>query len=170
MKADVVTINQAVSATELAAVRELVLEYSAWLDVNLQFQGFEVELATLPASYAPPLGRLLLAQSDGQYAGIVALRPLGPDICEVKRLFVRPAFRGRRIGGALVHRVMAEAVAIGYRVMRLDTFPLKMRAAVVLYRACGFVDIPAYYDNPISGVAYMECRLDGAPSPAGSGG
>ncbi|MGO8868705.1 MAG: GNAT family N-acetyltransferase [Alphaproteobacteria bacterium] len=155
-----VTIEDAREPDDMAVVRELFREYARWLGFSLAYQGFEEELAGLPGKYAHPPGRLLLARAGAAVAGVVALRPLETSICEMKRLYVRPAFRGERIGEALIDRVIAEARAIGYRAMRLDTIVGKMPAAVALYRARGFVDIPAYYASPIPGTAYMELRLD----------
>ena len=154
------TIEDAHGPEDMAVVRELFCEYARWLGFSLAYQGFEEELAGLPGKYAQPAGRLLLARAGGAVAGAVALRPLESGVCEMKRLYVRPAFRGERIGEALIERVIAEARAIGYRAMRLDTIVGKMPAAMALYRARGFVDIPAYYASPIPGTAYMELRLD----------
>jgi GNAT superfamily N-acetyltransferase len=156
----VMTIEDARGPGDMAVVRELFREYARWLGFSLAYQGFEEELAGLPGKYAPPPGRLLLARAGAAVAGVVALRPLATGMCEMKRLYVRPAFRGERIGEALIERVVAEARSIGYSAMRLDTIVGKMPAAVALYRARGFVDIPAYYASPIPGTAYMELRLD----------
>jgi putative acetyltransferase len=122
----------------------------------LCFQGFEQELAGLPGDYAPPRGRLLLARSGGNLAGCVALHPLEPGVCEMKRLYVRPPFRGQGLGKALLNTVLAEARAIGYRSMRLDTVEPIMQDAVRLYRAYGFREITPYRANPIVGALYME--------------
>jgi len=157
------TIEHAESTADLVAVRDLFLEYVEWLGIRLDFQDFDAELASLPGKYAPPQGRLLLARQEGGYVGVVALRPLDPGICEMKRLYVRPASRGRRLGEALVDRVIAEATAIGYCIMRLDTFPHKMPSAVALYHSRGFVPIAAYCVNPVPEVAYMERVLRQGP-------
>lgn len=159
MSAGTVTIADARVPADLAVVKALFLEYADSLGFSLCFQGFDEELARLPGKYARPAGRLLLAKAGRDVAGVVALRPLEPDMCEMKRLYVRPAFRGRRIGEALVDRAIMDARAIGYRALRLDTLPDRMAAAVALYRARGFVDIPAYYANPVAGMAYMELAL-----------
>ena len=115
------TIEPTASTADVATAFALIREYADALGVDLCFQDLERELAELPGAYAPPRGRLFLARVDGQTAGCVALRPLGPDVCEMKRLYVRPAFRGAGAGRALVERVLAEAKAIGYRRMVLDT-------------------------------------------------
>ena len=143
----------ATTPEQIATVAELFREYAASLGVDLSFQGFEQELASLPGDYAPPRGRLLLA--DG---GCVALRPLGGDICEMKRLYVRPSARGTGLGRALVQRVIDEARALGYRAMRLDTLP-SMTAAAAMYRAFGFREIEPYRFNPVEGTKYFELGL-----------
>ena len=144
---------------DIAAARRLFRAYADWLGVDLCFQGFEQELAGLPGAYAPPHGRLLLAKAGGEVAGCVALRPLDPRICEMKRLYVVPGFAGAGIGRRLAERVIGEARGIGYRAMRLDTLPERMPAAQHLYRALGFCEIPPYYHNPMEGVAMLELQL-----------
>ena len=154
------SIIQAETAEHVTATRELFREYETWLNMSLCFQGFEEELATLPGKYAPPEGRLLLAYSDDNLAGCIALRALNKDgVCEMKRLFVREGFRGQKIGVDLVQRVIDDAREIGYSKMRLDTHPEKMGKAVELYRSHGFVEIPPYYENPHNGVLFMELAL-----------
>jgi ribosomal protein S18 acetylase RimI-like enzyme len=149
------------SAADFDAVRALLRAYEASLGVDLCFQGFEEELATLPGRYAPPAGELLLARGEGgEPLGCVALRPLGPGCCEMKRLYVAPAARGRGLGRALVDAVLATARRIGYREMRLDTLP-DMAGAVALYRAAGFAPIEPYYDTPVPGTLFLARRLDG---------
>jgi ribosomal protein S18 acetylase RimI-like enzyme len=144
----------------LAEVRALFLEYASSLGFSLCFQSFEQELAGLPGDYAPPQGRLLLAQCGDQFAGCVALHPLEPGVCEMKRFYVRPQFRGRGVGKALLNAALAEARAIGYRSMRLDTVEPVMQDAVRMYRARGFREIAPYRANPIAGALYMELSLD----------
>ena len=156
---DTVMIDQADTAEEIAIAREIFREYESWLGLDLCFQGFEQELKDLPGRYAAPNGRLFLARADDDIAGAVALRPLEPGICEMKRLFVREAFRGMGIGQSLIDHLITEARAIGYTAMRLDTYPPKMGKAVRLYESYGFREIPPYYDNPTDGVLYMELKL-----------
>jgi ribosomal protein S18 acetylase RimI-like enzyme len=150
---------QAESTEQLEQVRQLWREYAAWLEVDLCFQNFEQELAGLPGRYAPPEGRLLLALSDGKLAGCIATRKIGEGICEMKRLYVRPEFRGQGIGRRLTARLIEEARKIGYTRMRLDTLPPKMKEAEAVYRATGFTEIEPYYHNPIAGALYMELKL-----------
>jgi len=140
-------------------VRELVVEYGQWLGEDLNFQGFTEELAGLPGDYAPPRGRLYVARVKERTAGCIALRPLQGDICEMKRLYVRPDFRNLGIGRLLAMRIIDDARAIGYTYMRLDTIP-KLAAANKLYEKIGFVDIQPYYFNPIANVRYMELCLN----------
>ena len=152
---------QIIGATALPDIeraRSLFREYETSLGVDLCFQGFEQELAGLPGAYARPSGRLLLAVDDGRPAGCIALRPLGADGCEMKRLYVRPEFRGRRVGRLLAERLLAEARAIGYARLRLDTLP-SMKEAIPLYRSLGFAEIAPYYANPVPGALFMELAL-----------
>ncbi len=139
-------------------VRAIFKEYADWLGYDLCFQGFDRELAELPGDYAPPSGHLLLGVCDERIAGCVALRELSPGVCEMKRLYVRDAFRGRGIGKALATAVTDEARKIGYELMRLDTLP-SMSVAIALYRFLGFVDIKPYRENPIEGARFMELVL-----------
>jgi ribosomal protein S18 acetylase RimI-like enzyme len=151
-------IIEATGSGDIERARELFREYETSLGVDLCFQGFEQELAGLPGAYARPSGRLLLAVDGGRPAGCIALRPLGADGCEMKRLYVRPEFRGRRVGRLLAERILAEARAIGYAHMRLDTLP-SMKKAIPLYRSLGFEEIAPYYANPVPGALFMERAL-----------
>ena len=152
-------IGQVQLSADVERARELFREYEAWLGLDLCFQGFEQELRDLPGKYVPPDGRLLLAKLDRDVAGCIAMRKLEDGICEMKRLFVRDAFRGQRIGEKLITRLIEEARVANYRAMRLDTFPPKMGKAVSLYESHGFRPIAAYYDNPHDGVLYMQREL-----------
>jgi ribosomal protein S18 acetylase RimI-like enzyme len=140
-------------------VRALFREYVAWLDVDLCFQDFDTELATLPGRYAPPSGRLHVAEVDGRVAGAIGLREIAPGVCEMKRLFVRDWARGRGAGRLLVERIVADAREMGYDAMRLDTLRERMAAANALYDELGFRDIAPYYANPVANVRYMELDL-----------
>lgn len=152
-------IMQAESEGEIEAARKLFHEYETWFGLDLCFQGFEEELKKLPGKYAPPEGRLLLASVDGKIVGCIALRKLERDICEMKRLYLREAARGHGFGNLLVEKVIEEARQIGYKKMRLDTYPPKMAKAVKLYESHGFKEIPPYYANPHDGVLFMETDL-----------
>lgn len=153
------SIKQAVSEDDISAVRELFREYEAWLGLDLCFQGFEEELASLPGKYAEPDGRLYLARVDGKPTGCAALRRLDNETCEIKRLYLRPSARGLGLGKRLVERLIDDARLIGYRRIRLDTFPPKMAKAVGLYESHGFRAIPPYYDNPHAETLFMELNL-----------
>jgi len=153
------TLVQAESAAQVAQARELFLEYAQSLGMNLCFQNFEQELADLPGSYAPPDGRLLLAEYERQLAGCVALHRWEADICEMKRLYLRPVFRGKGLGRLLAETIIAEARRIGYQRMRLDTIEPIMKEAVEMYRKLGFREIAAYRANPIVGAMYMELQF-----------
>jgi GNAT superfamily N-acetyltransferase len=153
------SIVQAESQAQIAQARELFLEYAQSLGFSLCFQNFDKELAGLPGDYAPPEGRLLLARYASRVAGCVALHRLENDVCEMKRLYVRPEFRGKRLGRALGESVIAEARNIGYHRMRLDTVEPIMGDAAAMYRKMGFKEIPPYRPNPIAGAIYMELEL-----------
>ena len=153
-------IVQAQSENEIEQVRELFGEYVAWLGINLCFQNYDKEVADLPGEYALPRGRLLLALADdGAAAGCAALRNLGNGVAEMKRLFVRPAFRGQRLGWQLAEMILDEARTLGYERIRLDTLPGKMDQAIAMYRVLGFKDIAPYYNNPVAEAAFMELEL-----------
>jgi GNAT superfamily N-acetyltransferase len=140
---------------DMQLARELFRDYAAELAVDLCFQSFDAELAGLPGAYAPPKGRLLIAECDGIAAGCVALRPIDEGVCEMKRLWVRPAFRGEGLGRRLAESILAEARAIGYHTMRLDTLA-RLVPARELYRRLGFQEIAPYTANPIEGAIFME--------------
>jgi GNAT superfamily N-acetyltransferase len=154
-----IEIIQAETAEQIEQARGLFREYEASINLDLCFQSFDEELANLPGKYAAPDGRLFLAFSDERLAGCIALRKLEDGICEMKRLFVRDRFRGQKIGVRLIEKLFEEARRIGYRKMRLDTFPAKMGKAVGLYESYGFYTIPAYYHNPFGETLFMEKNL-----------
>jgi GNAT superfamily N-acetyltransferase len=154
-----VTFAQAESPEQIAQACELFLEYARSLGFSLCFQNFDKELAELPGDYAAPAGRLLLAECKGEIAGCVALHKLEPGICEMKRLYLRPQFRGHGLGRVLAERIIAEARQIGYQRMRLDTVEPVMKDAVAMYRKLGFKEIAPYCANPMAGAIYMELEL-----------
>ena len=153
------TFSQVESPTQIAQARELFLEYEKALGISLCFQNFDQELAGLPGGYAPPSGSLLLGHFQGQLAGCVALHSLEPGICEMKRLYLRPAFRGKGLGRIMVDTIVSEARRIGYHLLRLDTIEPLMKDAVRTYRRMGFREIPPYCANPCEGALYMELDL-----------
>jgi putative acetyltransferase len=153
------SLSQAESQGQIAQVREFFLEYAQSLGFSLCFQNFDRELAELPGDYCPPHGRLLLAEFAGELAGCVALHKLEAGICEMKRLYVRPSFRGKNLGRALAETIIAEARQIRYHRMRLDTVGPVMKDAVGLYRKLGFREIAPYRPNPMDGTLYMELHL-----------
>jgi ribosomal protein S18 acetylase RimI-like enzyme len=144
---------------DAALVRELFLEYADSLDFDLCFQGFDEELDGLPGRYAPPSGAVLLAWRGDEALGCVGLRGLEAGVCEMKRLYVRPAGRGAGAGRALAEAVIDRARGVGYAAMRLDTIDGQMAAAIGLYRGLGFREIEAYTANPIEGARYFELGL-----------
>jgi GNAT superfamily N-acetyltransferase len=143
---------------QLQILKELFREYAATLGIDLAFQGFDREVNGLPGAYVPPRGRLLLARVDGGVAGCVAVRPLSADTCEMKRLYVKPEFRGKGVGALLIDRIIAEARSCGFRRMVLDTLP-EMHTATALYAAAGFRRCEAYYQTPIRDTVFMELSL-----------
>ena len=154
-----VELAPAVGAADLELARTLFREYAGTLGFPLDFQDFERELAELPGEYAEPGGTIVLARVGGAIAGCVALRPLAAaGACEMKRMYVRPEFQGRGLGRRLGERILADARARGYRVMRLDTIDT-MRPAIALYEDLGFRRIPPYRYNPIAGALYFEAEL-----------
>lgn len=147
------------SPTQVESIRALFTEYAESLGFSLCFQGFDKELAELPGAYVAPRGRLLLATVNGESAGCVALRPMADGACELKRLFVRPAFRSTGLGRQLMDRMLVEARAIGYRTMRLDTVVGQMDKAIAMYRRYGFREIAPSGAHPVPGSIYMELDL-----------
>jgi ribosomal protein S18 acetylase RimI-like enzyme len=154
-----IDLIQATLPEHIEQARSLFLEYGGTLGFSLCFQSFDEELKSLPGAYGPPSGRLLLARYGGHSAGCVALRKLEAGICEMKRLYVRPADRGVGLGRMLVERIIAEARAIGYERMRLDTIESAMKDAIALYRRMGFEEIAPYSVIPIEDALWMELRL-----------
>ena len=152
-------ITQVTTPNEVEEARQLFKEYEAGLGISLCFQNFDQELANLPGDYAPSRGRLLLAREFDQLLGCIALRPVGPTTCEMKRLFVRSEYRDRGLGRVLVEALIEEARKIGYTHMRLDTLPGRMDRAIALYRSIGFVEIPPYYNTPVDSTTFMELDL-----------
>lgn len=157
-------LRPASGPADIESVRRLFEEYARELAIDLCFQGFAAECALLPGAYASPRGRLLLAEADGQGVGCVALRPLDTATAEMKRLYVRPAWRASGLGRRLATTVIAEAAALGYERLRLDTLP-SMRAAIAMYRKLGFREIDAYYANPVPGALFLERALRAPGGP-----
>ncbi|PWU24430.1 MAG: GNAT family N-acetyltransferase [Candidatus Rokuibacteriota bacterium] len=143
---------------DVAAARTLFLEYAGTIGIDLCFQDFEAEVEALPGAYSSPAGRLLLGLQEDDLAGCVALRPLEEGVCELKRLYVRPAFRGRGVGAQLAEAVIGAARELGYERVRLDTLP-SMEAALRLYERLGFREIESYYSNPVAGARFLELIL-----------
>ena len=152
-------IAEAYAGKNLQEVRKLFEEYATSLEISLDFQDFDDELANLPGSYAPPEGCLLIAFWRGQAAGCVLLQKISDGVCEMKKLYTRPPFRGLKVGRALAEAVIKKAREIGYTRMRLDTLP-SMERARILYAALGFREIEPYRYNPVEGTAFMELTLE----------
>ena len=148
-------IKQAESADEICQMRRLFEEYAEELDESLCFQNFQDELASLPGLYGPPRGKLLIALSGGAAAGCVALRPIEDGYCEMKRLYVRPQFRGNKLGRKLAEEIIGHGQQLGYSGMRLDTLQ-KLGPALRLYEQLGFKPTAPYNHNPLPGVVYLE--------------
>ncbi|MBK9516361.1 MAG: GNAT family N-acetyltransferase [Anaeromyxobacter sp.] len=146
---------EAATPSELDLARALFREYQQAIGVDLCFQGFEAELAALPGAYAPPFGQLLLAFDGVAPVGCGAVRPLGPGLAELKRMWTRPEARGRGVARAVATALLAFARQAGHRTIRLDTLEW-MTAARSLYASLGFREIGPYYPNPLPGVVYME--------------
>ena len=158
MRKELLQIVEVKTKDELLEVKKLFEEYASSLEISLDFQDFDRELVNLPGEYAPPDGCLLIALLEGEVAGCVALRKFNAAICEMKRLYARPQFRGLRIGRTLCEAVIDRARKIGYERMRLDTLP-SMETARALYTSLGFREIEPYRYNPVEGASYMELIL-----------
>ena len=159
---DPILLAPAETPADLDCVRELFTEYQHWLGIDLCFQGFEAELRALPGDYAPPGGCLLLARAGDEAVGVVGMRPLDGQACEMKRLWVRPPRRGRGLGRRLAEAVVEAGRRAGYAVMRLDTLA-RLEEGLALYESMGFVRIPAYRHNPCGDVLFLELDLGGGP-------
>ena len=154
-----VEFRAAVVPQDMEVVRELFLEYQQWLKLDLWFQGFDEELASLPGKYAEPDGKILLASSDDNVVGGVAMRPLDEKgVCEMKRLFVREKYRGEGIGSKLTSQIIEISRLAGFAKMRLDT-ERRLEIAINPYRNFGFIEINQYYNNPLEDILYMEIQL-----------
>lgn len=158
-----IAISQAVTAADIAACKSLFGEYADALGFSIAHQGFEAEMADMPGAYAPPGGALLLARVDGAPAGAVGLRPLadpdgGGNYCEMKRLYVRPEFRGLSLGRRLAQAIIGRARSRGYEAMRLDTVAAMVEARA-LYASLGFFTIPSYNDSPLDGAMFYQLTL-----------
>lgn len=151
-------IEEAAWPRDSKVVKQMLREYIGTLEEDIRFQDFSGELATLPGKYARPDGAVFVARAAAAHIGIIAFRRFTPDACEMKRLYVRPGFRGLRVGEDLARKAIIEARARGYRTMMLDTLA-SMHAAKGLYRRLGFKTVPAYYENPLPGTTYMALTL-----------
>jgi GNAT superfamily N-acetyltransferase len=157
-----IEIVEVIGQSDIDHCRRLFRAYTDWLNVDLAFQGLEAELAELPGNYAPPRGRLLLAKAGGEAAGCIGLRPLKDEICEMKRLWVEPGFAGHGLGRRLAEAIVDAGRELGYKAMRLDTMPGRLKAAGHIYESMGFKQIPDYYHNPLPGVVMYELELRAA--------
>lgn len=155
----IVKISHVRNEQDIETARTLFREYEDKMGLDLCFQGFEAELASLPGNYAEPSGRLLIATTDDAVAGCIALKMIDQETCEMKRLYVREEFRGQRIGIALIERLITDAREIRYKRLRLDTFPPIMSKAVELYRSYGFREIPPYTTDPHPDLLFMDLAL-----------
>jgi putative acetyltransferase len=155
---DPTTLVSVESQEQTAAARELFLEYAAAIGVDLEYQGFTAELAALPSPYVPPNGALLIAKINDETAGCVALRRIDDQTGEMKRLYVRPAFRSWGLGKHLIGEIIQTARRAGYSTLRLDTLP-NMVTAQGLYRSLGFSEIPAYNSTHLPGTRFYELSL-----------
>jgi ribosomal protein S18 acetylase RimI-like enzyme len=154
-----IEMAEATSPEDIDHIRRLFRAYADWLNVDLCFQGFDEELDGLPGKYASPRGRLLLARAGREVAGCVGVRPLDDGICEMKRLWVEPGFAGHGIGRRLAEAIVGAGRELGYKTMRLDTMPARLKAAGHIYDTLGFLRIPDYYHNPLDGVVMYELEL-----------
>lgn len=156
------SITRVRTPEEVEAARILFTEYAGWLGLDLSFQNFDAELASLPGGYAPPQGELLLGYAGGELAGCVAVHEWDPEsrVCEMKRLYLRDRFRGCGLGRLLAEEIMMRARQLGYARMRLDTIAGPMQAAMRLYGRLGFEIIAPYRNNPIPGATFMEIDLE----------
>jgi ribosomal protein S18 acetylase RimI-like enzyme len=153
-----IELKHACQSEDLGMIKELFIEYAQSLEIDLGFQGFANELESLPGKYAPPDGSLVLALVDGQAAGCIALRPISFSICEMKRLYVRPAYRGLDLGKKLINAMIAAGQNLNYQYVRLDTLS-SMQPAIHLYESLGFYEIAQYIYNPIPGARFFELQL-----------
>ncbi|MFX0000370.1 MAG: GNAT family N-acetyltransferase [Candidatus Hodarchaeota archaeon] len=151
-------IKQAFSEESYKLIKEIFIEYANYLAIDLDFQNFDEELKNIQGNYSPPEGCILLAYFEGKIAGCVAVRKLQDDICEMKRLYVRPNYQNKTIGKELSKAIIQKAKEIGYKYMRLDTLPF-MKAALKIYASLGFKEIAPYRYNPIEGAKYFELKL-----------
>lgn len=162
-----ITLHLVADPGQSSVARALFREYQAEIGIDLSFQDFSAEVASLPGGYAPPRGRLYVVNVDGEPAGCIALRPRTGDVCEMKRLFVRARYRTLRLGRLLSEQLIADARSMGYARMVLDTLP-SMQRAQSLYRSLGFKAIDPYTFNPVEGAVYMELKLNDPGTPSQS--